>query len=168
MITILTRKIPINISELILINFSKISIKNIKKFLRPFKKAYINKNIRFVIGKEFRGPHSVFFNLVHGFKKNDILFNHDPIVPNKIHDTVIVLSDIEALKQAIKLKKGGGISKLIAGPNITSSPFDILNLKDCNLIDTYIHPCQWYIDFWKYICPNFPIILSSQANSDLI
>ncbi|MCL5784049.1 MAG: hypothetical protein M1142_01680 [Patescibacteria group bacterium] len=103
------------------------------------------------------GPKAVQQNLIKGLNTLKINYNCNPILKNSVTESVVVLSDVNTLKQAIQLKKAGKIKKLIAGPNIAMLPQEISSLNNYQLIDLYIHPCQFVIDWWLKIKPNFSV-----------
>ncbi|MBF05405.1 hypothetical protein CL644_01725 [bacterium] len=109
---------------------------------KEFWKSIIQKVVR-----RYSGPHAVRDSLLRGLKENQIEYELNPTKSND--DTVLVLSGIEALKNAIRAKKRGEIKKLIAGPNITITPNDSNNVMYEDAIDTILVPSQWVADFWK-------------------
>lgn len=72
------------------------------------------------------GPESVLRSLRAGLEQLGVNFNYNPKNIKDMGKIVIVLSNIEALKQAIELKKNKKIKYLLAGPNLVvfSSDFD--------------------------------------------
>ncbi len=93
--------------------------------------------------KGCNGHPAVVRSLVAGLKKIGISFNKNPCDENDVAESVVVLSDIQALKQAIQWKQSGKIKKLLAGPNlvtISSSEFEILGSPE---IDIILVPSEW-------------------------
>jgi hypothetical protein len=74
------------------------------------------------------GPEAVLKSLLNGFDRLNIKYNLNPKEIREVGKTVIVLSDVEALKQAIGLKKKKEINILLAGPNLVifSSDFNYI------------------------------------------
>jgi len=104
-ITILTKPIKNNLVKKILSNLLR----------KPNKMANFHS-----------GPDAVLKSLINGFNRLNVKYNLNPKEIKEIGKTVIVLSNIEALKQAIDLKKKKKINHLLAGPNLVvfSSDFD--------------------------------------------
>jgi hypothetical protein len=84
-------------------------------------------------------------------------FTYDPQDITELGDVLVVLTNLDALRQAINLKKAGKITKIIAGPNITSLPTDIIKLSSCSYIDLCILHGQWFLEWWYHLVPNFPV-----------
>ncbi|WP_156823878.1 hypothetical protein [Oscillatoria acuminata] len=110
--------------------------------------------------RKYRGHYSVTRSLVEGLKKIEVNFTYDPQDITEVGDVLVVLANLDALRQAINLKKAGKITKIIAGPNITSLPTDIINLSLCSYIDLCILHGQWLIEWWYHVVPNFPVPIS--------
>lgn len=66
----------------------------------------------------YGGHYAVTRSLIEGLKKTDACFNYDPRNVAEVGDVVLVLSDTNALRQAIQFKRDGRIKKLLAGPNL--------------------------------------------------
>ncbi|QSH39041.1 hypothetical protein JXR01_01875 [Candidatus Kaiserbacteria bacterium] len=99
------------------------------------------------ISGKYSGPNAVRDSLLRGLEENGIDYELNPAKPSG--DTVLVLSGVEALKNAIRAKERGEIKRLIAGPNIVVTPHDSNCLIHANAIDTILVPSQWVADFWK-------------------
>ena len=93
--------------------------------------------------KKINGPSSVLMSLLKGLHGSSIPFNYNPVLTHQIHDNVVVLSNIEALKQAIRLKKKGRIANLFAGPNLVALPHEENGILTSPEIDVCIVPCKW-------------------------
>jgi len=146
-ITILTNQINVPFDE-------RITFKTILK-----KILFLN-TIRKIISMRkscYGGHYAVTRSLVEGLKKIHAEFNYNPSKIDKVGKVVVVLSNIEALRQAIKWKKEGRIKKLLAGPNLAMLPSEIKDLEYYQLIDAYLHPSQFIIDWWSSLDPNFGI-----------
>ena len=105
------------------------------------------------------GPKAVAGSLLRGLPKIKADFNINPGDLSEVGEAVVVLSGIEALKSAIDWKSRGIIKKLLAGPNTAGVPFQISSIPLSQQIDIYLHPCQWTINWWKSIDPDFNIPL---------
>jgi len=124
--TILTEPIPENISQLF------------KKYIYKIKLFLATGQL-----KKYTGHFAVTRSLIEGLKKTKSDFNYNPNNIRTVRDTVIVLSRIPALKQAIELKKQGKIKKLLAGPNLVISSKDENNILSSPKIDMIIVPSKW-------------------------
>jgi hypothetical protein len=118
------------------------------KFIYQFlKKVFIK--FRYFIKKifgmqvnKYRGHSAVTRSLVEGLKQLSVDFNYNPFSVRDLHDTVLVLSGVETLKQAIGLKKKKKIRKLFAGPNIVIFSEDNNNILASEEIDIVITPAS--------------------------
>lgn len=125
-ITVLTREASVNAAI-------KKFIRNGAKFILRFIKSGV---VDFDIIK-YCGHTAVTKSLIHGLKELGVNFNYNPLLSKNISETVVVLSDHEALAQAVKLKKKGIVKKILAGPNIVeiSTKYDkILSAEEIDLI----------------------------------
>lgn len=82
-------------------------------------------------------------SLLRGFQNLQINFNYNPRSVHEIGSTVIVLTNIDALHEAIELKKRGRIKKLLAGPNLVVLPRDHNAILLDPAIDMCIVPSKW-------------------------
>ena len=112
-------------------------------------KRYVKKVLRYAQ----RGPNAVLRSLMNGFKCKGVNFNYNPKSRKDIGGVVIVLSHIEALREAIELKRAGKIKKLLAGPNLVNLPSDNLELITHPLIDYYLVNSQWTYDMYIQDAP---------------
>lgn len=96
----------------------------------------------------YRGHPAVTRSLIKGLKSINASFNYNPRHPNQLANTVIVLAGIRTLRQVIRLKRQGLLTKLYAGPNIVvfSSEYD--SILASPEIDCVITPCDWVIDLY--------------------
>jgi hypothetical protein len=130
----------------------KLYSKRLKIFLITIKNTILKKkNYR---PKNFGGPISVVKSLTNGLRKLNINFNYNPKLQRNISDTVIVLSGIDALRQAIELKQKGKIKKLLAGPNLVVSPADFNFLITKKEIDLYLVNSDWTCKMYTQIAPS--------------
>lgn len=128
-ITILTEPIKDNFVE------------NIYRELILIKKKLWEKPSKKVIFPS--GPDAVLKSLINGFSELNIKYNLNPKKIREISKTVIVLSNIEALKQVIELKKNKKIKYLLAGPNLVVLPSENKDLICSRYINTYLVNSEW-------------------------
>jgi len=141
-ITILTRRVSIKA-------FLKKGIRNILRFLRTFLKTGIIDFDIFI----YCGHTAVTKSLIKGIKETGIKFSFNPFFLRKISDTVVVLSDVGALKQAISWKKRGVIKKLLAGPNILEIPTKYNNILLSPEIDKVLVPSEMTVEIYEKLNP---------------
>jgi len=91
----------------------------------------------------YTGHYGVTRSLIEGLKSTDIIFNYNPKKFKDVYDTVWVLSNIEALQQAIYLRKKEKIKKLIAGPNLMVRSNEYNKILVSPEIDLCIVPSEW-------------------------
>lgn len=98
----------------------------------------------------YRGHFAVTRSLVEGLAKIGVNANYAPLSTREVAPTVVVLSGIGALSQAVEWRREGRISRLIAGPNLVDFPSDIRSLLTAAEVDLCITPsplvCATYID----------------------
>jgi len=121
-ITVLTETIPCSLAKLI------------KTILRRGKN---------VGGEIYTGHPAVTRSLITGLKKLGAEFNYNPKKIKEVGETVIVLSGVAVLRQAIKLKRRGKIKKLLAGPNLMVFSNEFNNILSAKEIDTCLVPSDW-------------------------
>lgn len=130
--TIITDPLPIGKHLLIEVS---------KNILRKLKYIFVPRPV----GSHpfYRGHIGVTRSLIEGLvKKNLLSYNYNPNFYTRIYQTVVVLSGVSSLKQAISLKRKGKIQKLIAGPNIVIFSSDFNNLIASEEIDCIITPAE--------------------------
>ena len=128
-ITILTKPIKNNFVEKI---YRELIIIKRKLLRKPNRKVTFSS-----------GPDAVLKSLINGFNRLNVKYNLNPKKIKEIGKTVIVLSNIEVLKQAIELKKNKKIKKLLAGPNLVILPSENKDLICSKYIDTYLVNSEW-------------------------
>ena len=118
--------------------------KFIYQYLKFFfiKLHYFIKKIFGMQVPKYRGHPAVSRSLVEGLKQLSFDFNYNPLSVLDLHETVLVLSGVETLKQAIGLKKKKKIRKLFAGPNIVIFSQDHNNILASEEIDIVITPAS--------------------------
>lgn len=105
--------------------------------------------IKKFLGKENRGPRAVFLSLVRGLKDLQVPFS----VNESFMDTVVVLSGIKSLEEAILHKHRGKIKKLIAGPNLVVFPSEYGSIIASREIDRVIMPSFWVKEYYEKLEP---------------
>lgn len=104
--------------------------------------------------KKTRGPKSVFESLQRGLHEINQSYVVNKIPSKNERDAVVhVLSGVQALKDAIALKKAGVIKTIVAGPNIVVTPADHNKLITNPLIDSILVPSQWIQDLYAMYDP---------------
>jgi|SaaInlLV_10m_DNA_2_1039722.scaffolds.fasta_scaffold33721_1 hypothetical protein len=116
-------------------------LKKLKAIVSFIKNKILQKKV--FTPKQFGGPIAVKESLIKGLNKLNINFNYNPKYMRDINNTVVVLSGIDALKQAIKLKRKGKIKKLLAGPNLVVLPREHNRILGAKEIDVCIVPSEW-------------------------
>jgi hypothetical protein len=97
---------------------------------------------------KYRGHFAVTRSLVEGLNSIGASFNYNPLYPWEVEDSVVVLSGVRTLRQAIRLKKQGKIKKLFAGPNIVIFSSDYDSLIAAPEVDAVITPCNFVVDLY--------------------
>lgn len=124
----------------------------IKKMLR-----YLHRHYRRIFYKhklfKYGGHPAVTRSLVEGLEQLKIIFNCDPDYVRDIYPTVIVLSNVKALKQAVALRQQGRIQRLIAGPNLVVLPTDEPELLLSPFVDKYVVNSEWTYQLYVQSLP---------------
>lgn len=141
-LTILTRRVSRTDA------FSK-KIRNICKFAYVFIKGGIIDfdHIR------YGGHIAVTRSLVCGLRELGTHFNYNPVSLSDVGDVVVVLSDVDAVRQAIELKRQGKIKKLLVGPNVVEMPTEHGNLLASPEIDTCLVPSDMTVAIYAHLAP---------------
>lgn len=82
-------------------------------------------------------------SLLRGFGALQVDYNYNPSQEHEVGSTVVVLTNMDALKQAIRWKRAGRIKKLLAGPNLVISPKDHSGIILAPEIDKYMVNSEW-------------------------
>ena len=90
-----------------------------------------------------QGHIGVTSSVLRGLKKLNITMNYNPRSLDEVGDHIFVLVNINALHQAIELKRSGRIKTLIVGPNILGNPSEHNHVLGSPEINWYIAPCNW-------------------------
>lgn len=126
-------------------------IETVKSLLRPIKR--LMQPLPAYMKSPYRGHPAVTRSLVDGLRQTGIEFTLNPSTMRKCADTVIVLAGVAALDQAIRLKRAGKISFLLAGPNILEYPSDHNALIASPEVDVCVVPSDWVLDLYEADCP---------------
>lgn len=107
-----------------------------------------HRTLRLIKEKFMKRPHygghfAVTRSLIEGLSNIGADFNYNPFFQRQLGKCVLVLSDLEALRQAILWKREGKISKLLAGPNLVVLPSDCLDVITAKEIDCYLVNSDW-------------------------
>ena len=132
----------------------KIHLKSIYIKMKYIIKYILKPNIIQYYKIKYGGHFAVTRSINMGFTKLKIKFNYNPKIVSNIHENVIVLSGIDALKQCIDLKKSGVIKKLYAGPNLVILSTDYNSIISDSQIDKVITPSKWVSDLYIEDEPN--------------
>lgn len=141
-LTVLTR--PVSLVQAI---FFKV-----RNLLRFFQRSISGRVFDWDVVK-YGGHPAVSRSLVTGLKRIGASFNFNPVKLEEVGEMVVVLSSVEALKQAILWKKSGKISKLLAGPNLMELPNDHGNILASPEIDAVLVPSQMAAEIYEKFSP---------------
>ena len=128
----------------------------------PSKKHWFLKTARFLkrvlLGKRplvdrYGGHPAVTRSILEGLRHIGAIFNYNPSSESDLSSILFVLSDLDALRQGVYLKKRGLIRQLFAGPNLLIDPSDEKELLSSPLIDGFITPSGWVRDFYIHEIP---------------
>lgn len=129
----------------------------------PPKKHPLLKTARFfkrlLLGRrplwdKFEGHPAVTRSALAGLKKLNASFNYNPEHLADVAPTVLVLSNLKALRQALDLKKKGAIHTLFAGPILVIDPLEEKELLSSEEIDGLIVPSEWVKVFYTTELPS--------------
>jgi len=108
---------------------------NLVQILRRLKRIVVGKKV--VSPKRKYGGHfAVTRSIIEGLHKLSVDFNYNPKSIGEVGDVVVVLSGIDALRQAIQWKRNGKIRKLLAGPTMVLHAYDFDGILSSSEIDT--------------------------------
>jgi len=142
-LTVLTDPVPYGIY--FPLEFAKNIVRKVKRIFKPIPHYMVSK---------YRGHPAVTQSLVEGLIKISASANYNPKSYSQIGETVLVLSGISALKQAILLKRKGYIKKLLAGPNMVEMPSDFDSLAASPELDLYVINSEWTKKMYEDDCPS--------------
>jgi hypothetical protein len=122
-----------------------------KRIIRPLKRLI--KPIPISMRSKYRGHSAVTRSLVEGLQKISVPYIYDPQSLSDVTDNVIVLSNVNALRQAVMWKRQGRIHRLLAGPNIVVFPSECKELSAPE-VDLCITPSDWTCKAYIEDCPD--------------
>ncbi|MAJ97586.1 MAG: hypothetical protein CMI56_03155 [Parcubacteria group bacterium] len=118
--------------------------------INPAHKEFWKSLAQKIIGK-YSGPTAVRDSVLRGLNIHTIEHELNPLLAHG--DTLLVLSGVNALRKAIRFKESGNAVKLIAGPNIVTTPNDAQKIMCNDAIDILLVPSEWVANFWKHEAP---------------
>lgn len=101
----------------------------------------------------YRGHFAVTRSLVEGLQKIGVRFTFNPGQMIHVAEVVVVLSGLDALRQAIHWKQSGRVRYLLAGPNLLVFPSEHRDLIAAPEVDVCLTPAQWVCDMYVDDCP---------------
>lgn len=99
------------------------------------------------------GHTAVTRSALDGLQQLNFAFNYNP-APNQIAPICVVLSGLEALRWAIKAKKQQKIMRLVAGPNILTTPDEHSAIIADSSVDICLVPSEWVGSLYEHIAPS--------------
>ncbi len=96
---------------------------------------------------QYGGPTAVTRSLIDGLNLLGNSYNYNPSSKH-IQADCVVLSNIDALSNAISLKRSGKIKRLLAGPNIVTLPSEAGRLIAEQEVDVCLVPSKWVKDLY--------------------
>jgi len=96
----------------------------------------------------YKGHPAVVRSLLRGLQQAGINAQFNPKSALDITGVCHVLSGLDALEQAIKLKASGRIVKLVVGPNVVVAPSDCRKYISSPYIDLYLVNSKWTYDMY--------------------
>ncbi|WP_284076395.1 hypothetical protein [Herbaspirillum aquaticum] len=99
--------------------------------------------IRRAGARSIGGHAAVTRSLLQGLETLGYPHNYNPLMQRCIAEHCLVLSNEEALRQAILLKRAGKIKRLVAGPNVFVLPSDMDALIASPEVDLCLVPSEW-------------------------
>lgn len=101
----------------------------------------------------YRGHFAVTRSLVEGLQKIGVRYTYNPARMADVGEVVVVLSGLDALRQAIHWKQSGRIRYLLAGPNLLVFPSEHADLIAAPEVDVCLTPAQWVCEMYVDDCP---------------
>lgn len=101
----------------------------------------------------YRGHFAVTRSVVEGLRKLGVPANYNPRRVQDVAETVVVLSGLGALEQAVALKRQGRVRFLLAGPNIVVFPSQARGLLSAPEVDVCLVPVEWVRALYLEDCP---------------
>lgn len=91
----------------------------------------------------FGGHYAVTRSLVEGLERIGADFNYNPQIVDTVGEVAVVLTNVDALRQAIHWKRKGRIRKLLAGPNLMVFSDECNGILGSQEIDVCLVPSDW-------------------------
>jgi hypothetical protein len=107
----------------------------------------------YVRSSRYRGHFAVTRSLVEGLEHTGVNFTYNPMRLSEVADSVVVLSGIKALRQAIAWRRRGRIRRLLAGPNMVEFPDEQNSVVASPEVDLCITPANGICDLYIGWCP---------------
>jgi hypothetical protein len=101
----------------------------------------------------YRGHFGVTRSLIEGAHRLDVAVNYNPWRLADVAPTVVVLSGLTALRQAIGWRRSGRIHRLLAGPNLVDFPSDQRELLCAPEVDLCLTPAALTCEMYVEDCP---------------
>jgi hypothetical protein len=124
----------------------------LKRVGRPIKNL-IKPRPAWLRGSPYRGHFAVTRSLIEGLRKIGASANYNPTRESEVGETVVVLSGVDTLRQAIIWKREGRITRLLAGPNILVFPSEHADLISAPEVDYCVTPSDWVCRVYELDCP---------------
>jgi hypothetical protein len=146
-------KFTIHYLFLTLCNVTSITFTNDAPY--KFKKlTVLTQPIGLATSPQYGGHYALTRSYLDGLHQINAPFNYNPSTMKDVGEVVHVLGDINALKQAIVLKREGQIKKLIAGPTLVVRADDDDNIASSPEIDAYILNSNWTKVAYEEVAPS--------------
>ena len=114
----------------------------------------IKRKCKAVLGMINRGPEAVARSLKRGLDALQKPYHLNSAAKQPSQENIaVVLNGVKVLRWAIAQKRAGKIQKLVAGPNIVVTPLDYNYLITDPVVDIYLVPAQWSVDWWVSLIP---------------
>lgn len=108
----------------------------------------LNRKKFYILFPKFNGHYAVTRSICEGLKKISFDYNYNPKNLDRVADHVVIPWGVQALRQALELKKHKKIKKIFTGPNIVISPKEHKGILLNSEIDGLINHCQYAFEHW--------------------
>ncbi len=125
----------------------------LKRLVRPIRDLALPRPAHYR-GARYRGHPAVTRSLVEGLEKIGVSANYNPTQVSEVASTVIVVSGLDALRQAILWKRRGRIARLLAGPNLFVYPAEHADVIAASEVDLWVVPSDWVCRYYVRDCPS--------------
>ncbi|MBP0598383.1 hypothetical protein J8I26_09730 [Herbaspirillum sp. LeCh32-8] len=123
--------------------------RNLNRALPGRARAWLTRAWRRPVG----GHAAVTRSLLDGLRSLAAPHNYNPPLASRIAAHCVVLSNAEALRQAIQLKRSGRIRRLLAGPNLFTLPTEMDGLLTSPEVDVCLVPSAWVKELYLSMAP---------------